>query len=201
MVEKKNKMTLVVLSGDMDKVMAAYIIASGAAAAGMEVIMFFTFWGLKAIQRDGVLTGNSCRRMRARAAGRVRHRQAAMDPSRATLRRTQLAEVVDALFQRVLCTLERKDGGRRLRDASPEQNTNTAYTTEARLYLRGEIELCALADGAVVCGIRAWRCAAAAHLKTSRSATIATIGSAFRTQERSGRTRFGCSTRSRLPAS
>ena len=43
MVEKKNKMTLVVLSGDMDKVMAAYIIASGAAAAGMEVIMFFTF--------------------------------------------------------------------------------------------------------------------------------------------------------------
>jgi peroxiredoxin family protein len=57
MVEKKNKMTLVVLSGDMDKVMAAYIIASGAAAAGMEVIMFFTFWGLKAIQRDGVLTG------------------------------------------------------------------------------------------------------------------------------------------------
>ena len=57
MVEKKNKMTLVVLSGDMDKVMAAYIIASGAAAGGMEVIMFFTFWGLKAIQRDGVLTG------------------------------------------------------------------------------------------------------------------------------------------------
>ena len=57
MIEKKNKLTLVVLSGDMDKVMAAYIIASGAAAGGMEVIMFFTFWGLKAIQRDGVLTG------------------------------------------------------------------------------------------------------------------------------------------------
>jgi peroxiredoxin family protein len=57
MTEKKNKMTLVVLSGDMDKVMAAYIMASGAAAAGMEVIMFFTFWGIKAIQRDGVLTG------------------------------------------------------------------------------------------------------------------------------------------------
>jgi peroxiredoxin family protein len=57
MIEKKNKMTLVVLSGDMDKVMAAYIIASGAAAGGMDVIMFFTFWGLKAIQRDGILTG------------------------------------------------------------------------------------------------------------------------------------------------
>jgi peroxiredoxin family protein len=58
MIEKKNKMTLVVLSGDMDKVMAAYIIASGAAASGMEVIMFFTFWGIKAIQKGG-LTGKS----------------------------------------------------------------------------------------------------------------------------------------------
>ncbi len=58
MIEKKNKMTLVVLSGDMDKVMAAYIIASGAAAAGTEVIMFFTFWGIKAIQK-GNLTGKS----------------------------------------------------------------------------------------------------------------------------------------------
>ncbi len=57
MAERKNKLTLVVLSGDLDKVMASYIIATGAAAAGMEVVMFFTFWGLKAIQRDGVFTG------------------------------------------------------------------------------------------------------------------------------------------------
>jgi len=53
----KNKVTMIVLSGDMDKVMAAYIIATGAAASGMEVTMFFTFWGLKAIQKDGILTG------------------------------------------------------------------------------------------------------------------------------------------------
>lgn len=59
MTEKKNKLTLVVLSGDLDKVMAAFIIATGAAAAGMEVVMFFTFWGLKAIQKDGILTGKS----------------------------------------------------------------------------------------------------------------------------------------------
>lgn len=59
MVEKKNKMTLIVLSGDLDKVMAAFIIASGAAAMGTEVIMFFTFWGLKAIQKDGGFTGQS----------------------------------------------------------------------------------------------------------------------------------------------
>ena len=57
MVEKKNKMTLIVLSGDLDKVMAAYIIASGAAAMGTEVVMFYTFWGLKAIQKEGRFTG------------------------------------------------------------------------------------------------------------------------------------------------
>jgi peroxiredoxin family protein len=53
----KNKLSMVVFSGDMDKVMAAYIIATGAAASGMEVTMFFTFWGLKAIQKPGALTG------------------------------------------------------------------------------------------------------------------------------------------------
>lgn len=55
---ESNKLSMVVFSGDMDKVMAAYIIATGAAAAGMEVTMFFTFWGLKAIQ-NGSATGSS----------------------------------------------------------------------------------------------------------------------------------------------
>lgn len=53
----KNKVSMIVFSGDMDKVMAAYIIATGAAASGMDVTMFFTFWGLKAIQKPGALTG------------------------------------------------------------------------------------------------------------------------------------------------
>jgi len=44
------------MSGDMDKVFGAFIIATGAAAAGKETTMFFTFWGLKAIQK-GNLTG------------------------------------------------------------------------------------------------------------------------------------------------
>jgi len=56
-MEKDNKLTMVVFSGDMDKVMAAFIIATGAAASGMDVTMFFTFWGLKAIQKDSSLTG------------------------------------------------------------------------------------------------------------------------------------------------
>ncbi|TFH42445.1 MAG: hypothetical protein E4G96_03435, partial [Chrysiogenales bacterium] len=42
---RKNKLSMVVFSGDMDKLLAAFIIATGAAAMGMEVVMFFTFWG------------------------------------------------------------------------------------------------------------------------------------------------------------
>ncbi len=50
--------TIIVFSGDMDKVMAAFNIANGAAAAGKDTMMFFTFWGLKALQK-GNLTGKS----------------------------------------------------------------------------------------------------------------------------------------------
>lgn len=49
----ENKTTLVVFSGDMDKIFAAFTIATGAAAAGMDTVMFFTFWGIKAIQKGG----------------------------------------------------------------------------------------------------------------------------------------------------
>jgi peroxiredoxin family protein len=50
------KCSIIVFSGDMDKVMAGFIIATTAAAMGMETTMFFTFWGLKAIQK-GTPTG------------------------------------------------------------------------------------------------------------------------------------------------
>ncbi len=50
---KPAKVTIVVLSGDMDRVMAAFIIATGAAAMGMPVTMFFTFWGLNVIRKNG----------------------------------------------------------------------------------------------------------------------------------------------------
>ncbi len=50
---KPEKVTIVVLSGDMDRAMAAFIIATGAAAMGMQVTMFFTFWGLNIIRRNG----------------------------------------------------------------------------------------------------------------------------------------------------
>src|SRR3989441_11808606 len=43
---KPDRVTIVVLSGSMDRVMSAFIIATGAASMGMQVTMFFTFWGL-----------------------------------------------------------------------------------------------------------------------------------------------------------
>ena len=46
-----SKKTIIVFSGDYDKVMAAFIIANGAAAMDDEVTMFFTFWGLAALRR------------------------------------------------------------------------------------------------------------------------------------------------------
>jgi peroxiredoxin family protein len=56
MSEATKKCTIIVFSGDMDKVFAAFIIATTAAAMGMQSTMFFTFWGLKAIQK-GNTTG------------------------------------------------------------------------------------------------------------------------------------------------
>ena len=47
----ENKKTIVVFSGDLDKAMAAMIIASGAAAMGNEVTLFFTFWGLNLLRK------------------------------------------------------------------------------------------------------------------------------------------------------
>ena len=41
----ENKLAMIVFSGDMDKVLASFVIATGAVAMGMEVVMFFTFWG------------------------------------------------------------------------------------------------------------------------------------------------------------
>ncbi|AGX87995.1 DsrE/DsrF/DrsH-like family protein [Candidatus Symbiobacter mobilis] len=43
--------TIIVFSSDFDKVMAAFVIATGAAAMGSPVTLFFTFWGLNALRR------------------------------------------------------------------------------------------------------------------------------------------------------
>jgi len=41
----EDRVSIIVFSGDLDKVLAAFIIATGAVAMGMEAVMFFTFWG------------------------------------------------------------------------------------------------------------------------------------------------------------
>jgi peroxiredoxin family protein len=41
----ESKLSMIVFSGDMDKVLASLVIATGAVAMGMDVVMFFTFWG------------------------------------------------------------------------------------------------------------------------------------------------------------
>ncbi len=58
MPSANNKLSLIVFSGDMDKLVAAFTLATGAAASGMEVTMFFTFWGLRALKKK-TLSGRS----------------------------------------------------------------------------------------------------------------------------------------------
>lgn len=50
LMETKDGATMVVFSGDLDKALASFIIATGAKAMGKEVTMFFTFWGLNIIK-------------------------------------------------------------------------------------------------------------------------------------------------------
>lgn len=58
MIETKDGATIVVFSGDMDKALASFIIASGARSMGKEVTMFFTFWGLNIIKDPNVQKRN-----------------------------------------------------------------------------------------------------------------------------------------------
>jgi len=46
------KVTVIVFSGELDKALTAFNIAIGAASMGMEVSMFFTFWGLNIIKKN-----------------------------------------------------------------------------------------------------------------------------------------------------
>jgi CoA-disulfide reductase len=50
--EPKDNKTLVVFSGDLDKAIASFIIANGAASMGKKVTMFFTFWGLNILRKS-----------------------------------------------------------------------------------------------------------------------------------------------------
>jgi peroxiredoxin family protein len=47
----EDKAALVVFSGDLDRAIAAFIIATGSAASGLQTTMFFTFWGLSILKK------------------------------------------------------------------------------------------------------------------------------------------------------
>ena len=50
--EEKKKLTIVLFSGDLDRALAAFMIAATAASMSIEVTMFFTFWGLNVIKKN-----------------------------------------------------------------------------------------------------------------------------------------------------
>ena len=51
------KAVIVVHSGDLDKIYSALIIGNGALAMGMEVSLYFTFWGLQRLTKGGLDKG------------------------------------------------------------------------------------------------------------------------------------------------
>ncbi|MFC2018338.1 DsrE/DsrF/DrsH-like family protein [Chloroflexota bacterium] len=50
--KEKEKLTIVVFSGEMDRALAAFMLATTGASMGMEVQMFFTFWGLNIVKKN-----------------------------------------------------------------------------------------------------------------------------------------------------
>jgi peroxiredoxin family protein len=59
-VQKKNKMTIIAWGGNLDRIWPTTILATTAAASGLEASVFFTFWGLFAIVKPGVrITGEN----------------------------------------------------------------------------------------------------------------------------------------------
>ncbi|RLC62644.1 MAG: NAD(FAD)-dependent dehydrogenase [Chloroflexi bacterium] len=55
--QAEERVTIVLHSGDMDKVYSALIIANGALAMGMQASIYFTFWGLQRLQKGGLEKG------------------------------------------------------------------------------------------------------------------------------------------------
>ncbi|OGQ58143.1 MAG: hypothetical protein A3J24_00280 [Deltaproteobacteria bacterium RIFCSPLOWO2_02_FULL_53_8] len=54
-VTNQKPVTIVLFSGELDKAIAAFVIATSAASMGMPVSIFFTFWGLNVIKKEGGL--------------------------------------------------------------------------------------------------------------------------------------------------
>ena len=60
---QEDRLSLIVFSGSLDRLIAAFVLATGAAAMGMKVSMFFTFWGTSALRRDAQVKKSLLERM------------------------------------------------------------------------------------------------------------------------------------------
>jgi peroxiredoxin family protein len=49
---EKERLTIAVLSGDLERALAAFMLATTGASMGMQVSMFFTFWGLNIVKKN-----------------------------------------------------------------------------------------------------------------------------------------------------
>ncbi|MGE5227672.1 MAG: DsrE/DsrF/DrsH-like family protein [Planctomycetaceae bacterium] len=94
-VQKKNKLTIIAWGGNLDRIWPTTILATTAAASGMESSVFFTFWGLFAIVKPGVrITGDNW----------MQKMMSAMNPGsaqKAKLSQYHFAGVGDAMFKKL----------------------------------------------------------------------------------------------------
>ncbi len=57
----EDRVSLVIFSGELDRILEAFVIATGAAALGQQVSMFFTFWGLAGLRQKKMVSGKRVR--------------------------------------------------------------------------------------------------------------------------------------------
>jgi peroxiredoxin family protein len=117
-IEKRNKLTIIAWGGDLDRIWPTTILATTAAASGMEASVFFTFWGLFAIVKPGVrVTGQNW----------MQRMMSVMNPGsaqKAKLSRYQFAGAGPRMFKRL---------ARKRQVARPEELIETARDLGVRL--------------------------------------------------------------------
>lgn len=117
-IERKNKLTIIAWGGDLDRIWPTTILATTAAASGMESSVFFTFWGLFAIVKPEVrVTGSNW----------MQKMMSVMNPGsaqRAKLSRYQFAGAGPRMFKRL---------ARKHQVARPEELIATAQDLGVRL--------------------------------------------------------------------
>jgi peroxiredoxin family protein len=120
-----NKKTLIVFSGDLDRAIAAFILANGAAAMGNEVTMFFTFWGLNIIRRPEKVTVTAKRTRLQAVFAAVLPR----GPDRLGLSKLNLAGLGPLLMKRVMKSANISSLGELIEIAREQEIRMVACTT------------------------------------------------------------------------